>query len=254
MFLQQAFRTSTLAAALLLVSTTSATAQPLPSASEVLAKHVAAIGGKDALRKLTSIKQTATMELPSMGMSAEMEMVMVAPNKLSTKVVLPGLGEMLTGTDGAVAWSVNPMQGPRLLEGKELEQIKEQADFLGNMLYEPDRFSTMANEGVVDWNGEKAYKIKLVRKNNGNERWEYFSLANGLQIGSESSVTTEMGVVESSSIISDYKSFGSIKVPTRAESTTGPQKIVMTTKTVELNTVDAKAVTAPDAVQPLIKK
>src|SRR3712207_8571336 len=36
-------------------------------------------------------------------------------------------GQMSSGYDGTVGWSVNPMQGPRLLEGKELEQLREDA-------------------------------------------------------------------------------------------------------------------------------
>ncbi|MCA2987011.1 MAG: hypothetical protein INH02_06280 [Gemmatimonas sp.] len=252
MFLQSAVRTITTAA--LLFAAPAVQAQPLPPAADVLAKHVAAIGGRDAIMKITSMKQVGAMEITAAGMTADLEMYVMAPNKQSMKMSLAGLGEILSGTDGTVAWSVNPMQGARLLEGKELTQAKEQADFVASMLYSPDRFSAMTNEGVVDFAGEKAYKIKLVRKDTGNESWNYFSLASGLQIGAEATLDSEMGKMSTSSIIADYKQFGPLKVATRTEMTTGPQKMILTVKSAEFNTVTNEAVAVPAAVQPLIKK
>jgi hypothetical protein len=122
------------------------------------------------------------------------------------------------------------------------------------MLYAPDRFSSMTNEGVVDFAGEKAYKIKMVRKDTGNESWNYFSLASGLQIGAEATLDSEMGKMSTSSVIADYKTFGPIKIATRTEMTTGPQKMILTVKSAEFNTVTNDAVAVPAAVQPLIKK
>lgn len=247
-------RSAALFAVTLLASASTLSAQALPSAADVIAKHVAAIGGKDALRKVTSIRQVAQMELPSMGMTADAEVVMGAPNRMSTKMTFPGIGDVVAGTDGQVAWSVNPMQGPRVLADKELAQTLEQADFYGNLLYESDRFASMTNEGIVDFAGEKAYKIKLVRKTSNNESWQYFSVASGLQIGSESSSVTEMGTIQSSTVIKDYKEFGGVKFPTRTEMSMGPQSMIMTVKEVQVNGANADAFAIPATVQPLIKK
>jgi hypothetical protein len=54
--------------------------------------------------------------------------------------------------------------------------------------------------------------------------------------------------------VGGYQQFGPLKLPTRSEMMAGPQKMVMTTKTVEFNTAGPDAVTAPATVQPLIKK
>lgn len=254
MFVQSVVRSAMAVTAALVFAAPSVQAQPLPSAADVIAKHVAAIGGKDAILKITSMKQTGAMEITAAGMTAELELVSVAPNKQAMKMNLAGLGEILTGTDGNVAWSVNPMQGARLLEGKELAQIKEQADFAGSMLFAPDRYASMTNEGIVDYAGEKAYKIKLVRKDTNNETWNYFSVANGLLVGSEATIVSEMGTMSTSSVVSDYKQFGPLKVATRTEMTTGPQKMILTVSNTEFNTVGAEAVAVLAAVQPLIKK
>lgn len=253
MLLLKSVRSALLLAALT-VPTSTLAAQALPSAEAVIAKHVAAVGGKEALKKLTSVRQVASMELPSMGMTAEAEVTMGAPNRMTSKMTFPGIGEIVAGTDGQVAWSLNPMQGPRLLADKELAQTLDQADFYGNLLYETDRFASMTNEGIVDFAGEKAYKLKLVRKTSGLESWQYFSVASGLQIGTESSMVTEMGTIQSSTKISGYKDFGGLMFPTRTEMSAGPQTMIMTIKEVQLNSAGTDSFAIPATIQPLIKK
>ena len=54
MFLQSAVRTVTTAA--LFFAAPAIQAQPLPSAADVIAKHVAAIGGRDAIMQITPMK------------------------------------------------------------------------------------------------------------------------------------------------------------------------------------------------------
>ncbi|MCC6245576.1 MAG: hypothetical protein IT353_22285, partial [Gemmatimonadaceae bacterium] len=125
------------------LSSVSATAQARPAASALVAKYVAAIGGEAEVKKITSIKQIGTMDVPAAGLSAPMEVNMAAPNKMSSKTTIPGMGEILSGYNGTLAWDVNPMSGTRLLSGKELTVAAENADFYGSLLYVADRFSSM---------------------------------------------------------------------------------------------------------------
>ncbi|WP_439642006.1 hypothetical protein [Gemmatimonas sp.] len=252
MFVPKSVRTALVASAALLLSAQSAVAQAVPSAADVIAKHVAAIGGKDAIRKMTSYKHVATMELPSAGLTAEVEVQGLAPNKMTTKATLPGIGDVISGTDGQNAWSTNPMQGPRVLDGKEKEQAIEQADFYAGMLFPAESFSSITNEGPADFGGEKTWKLKFVRKGSGTITTRYFSVASGLEIGTESTATTEMGTTESTILLSDYKEFGGVKFPTKTQTTMGPQTMIMTIKSVEPNA--AVTVTVPAAIAPLIKK
>ena len=243
-------------AAVAVVSLASATstlaAQALPAASEIVAKHVAAVGGKDAIMKITSMSQKGTMEIPTMGLSATTE-TSVAQNKMVSRSSLPGIGEIAQGFDGTVAWSMNPMQGPRLIADKELEQIKEQADFQTGLLYTPDRFASMETVGLVDFNNEKAYKVKMVRKGSNRESFEYFSAASGLQIGSESTQESEMGKMPVTITVSEYKQFGPIKAPSKTEMTLGANKLVTTVQDMTFNSVPATAFELPPQVKALVK-
>ena len=250
----QALRAFAVASAAMLLLTAPLSAQAAPSAADVLAKYVTAIGGKDAIMKITSLKQTSTMQVPAVGLTADVESYQAAPNKMAMKSTIPGVGEMLQGTNGEIAWDANPMQGPRLLSDKELAQTLEGADFYGNMLYPVDRFSKMANLGEVDFNGEKSYKLTLVRKDSGRETTQYFSVATGLIVGAETVQESQMGALQVSSTLSDYKDFGGVKFPTKTEVTMGANKLIMTITNVVINGVPATAFDIPEAVKPLIKK
>jgi len=245
-------RIASIASVAFLSSASALAAQTLPSASELIAKHVAAIGGRDAITKLTSMQQKGTMEIPTMGLSAQTEMY-IAPNRMAVKQSIPGLGDIQTGFDGTTGWSTNPMQGPRLMAGAELDQTKEQAEFQTNMLYPAERFSTMETIALTDFNGEKAYKVRLVRKPSGRESFEYFSVATGLQIGGESTQESEMGKVQLTTTQGGYKQFGPLKVATRAEVQAGPNRIVMTVNDVVFNSVPATAFELPPQVKALVK-
>ena len=249
-----ALRSLAVAVTTMLVSSAPLMAQSAPSASDVIAKYVAAIGGKDAVMKITSLKQTSTMQLPAMGITAEVEAYQAAPNKMASKSSIPGIGEMLQGTNGEIAWDANPMQGPRLLTDKELAQTLEGADFYGNLLYPAERFTKMANLGLADFNGESCYKIQLVRKDSGRESRRYCSVASGMMVGAETTQESQMGSMTNSSTMSDYKSFGGVKFPMKSEVNMGPNKMVMTITNVVINGAPATAFDVPDAVKPLIKK
>ncbi len=229
-------------------------AQARPAAAAIVAKYVTAIGGESEIRKITSLKQNATMEVPSIGLSASMEVFSAAPNKMASKTSIPGMGEMLTGYDGTVAWDVNPMAGPRLLADKELTSMAENADFYANLLYTADRFASMETVGDTTINGEKAYAVKMVRKGSMKESMSYFSATSGLLMGGSSSQESQMGVLQISQTVKDYKKFGSLLMPTRIEQSMGPQSMVMTIQDVTINGAPETAFAIPEQVKPLIKK
>jgi hypothetical protein len=107
------------------LSPLSSNAQARPAASEIIAKYVTAIGGESEIRKITSMKQVGTLNVPAIGLSATMEAYMAAPNKMATKTSIPGMGEMLQGTNGTVAWDVNPMAGRACSPTRNSRRVRE---------------------------------------------------------------------------------------------------------------------------------
>lgn len=228
-------------------------AQALPAAADLVAKYVTAIGGKDEIMKITSMKQTATMEVPSIGLTAKMEVFAAAPNKLASKTDIPGMGEMVNGYNGSVGWDLNPMQGPRLLADKELTNMAENADFYANMLYTADKYASMETVGDTTIGGEKAYKVKMVRKVSKSESVSYFSATSGLLLGGTSTQESQMGTMQITQSVSQYKKFGGVMIPTKIEQSMGAQKMVVTIMEVAINGAPESAFAIPEKVKPLIK-
>ena len=90
-----------LAVALLLAPAT-ASAQ-LPAAADLMAAYNKAIGGEAAFAKHQAMHMTGNFAIPSMGMSAGMEVYSARPNKMFTISSIPGMGEMRQGFDGEIA-------------------------------------------------------------------------------------------------------------------------------------------------------
>lgn len=241
------------AATMTLGAASVAQAQTLPAASDIVAKHVAAIGGRDAILKIKSISQKQTTEVPSAGLSAETESMAAAPNMMVQKTSIPGVGDMISGFDGTVGWDINPMQGPRLMSGKELQQQKENSDFHDSRLFPADKYSKMETLAQVDFNGGPTYKVRMIRTS-GDTVTHYFSTTSGLLVGTEASQETAMGTNMVQAKFSEYEAVDGVKFAKRTEMQMGPMVLITTVKSTTLNTVPASAFEIPAAVKPLIGK
>ena len=239
-------------AALVLLAPYSLSAQAIPKADEIFARHVAAIGGKEAVMKISSIKTVGTLQMPSMGITAAIEAYSAAPNRMSMKMTIPGIGDISNGYDGTTAWEVNPMQGPRIKNEKEKTTAQEEADFYGAMLFPKERFISAETVGAADFGGEKTWQVKTVLKS-GRVVMEYFAVETGLRVGSQTTTESQQGTLNVITVESAYKQFGPLKMATRSEMTTGPQKMVITLSDVVLGSVPENAFTLPEQIKALVK-
>ena len=225
-------------------------AQALPDAKSLMAKHNAAIGGRAALDKYSTVHLTAIATIAAMGMDASMELYRSKPNKLVQKVVLGPVGEILTGFDGTVGWSTNPMQGAQLLTGEALASLKNQADFFAN-LQDPTVYTTAQTVDLTDFEGKKCYKVKVARE--GRDGFEYFDLTTGLLAGFTGTLSTPQGPIESTTVFVEYGEWGGLKLPKKIEQRGGPAGTVITFSAVEFDKVDSAIFDLPAAVKALIK-
>lgn len=218
----------------------------LPAAREVIAKYVTALGGEAAIRKHTSTYTKASLQAGPMG-SVDMEMFAAAPNKSVVKITLPGMGELNQGFDGTVGWQVGP-QGAKLLDGKELEQRKAQADYYAR-LFKPADYSSMETVAVADFEGTKAYKVRMIRTV-GDTVFAYFDPTSALMIGTTTNAVTDAGVVPVTVVYANYKEFGGVKSPTTITQRIGPQELVTTVTSIEYDRVDPAVFAVPPSVKP----
>lgn len=226
----------------------------LPAAQALIERHVAAVGGREALLRLRSYHQRAALEIASLGLKGEGDIHAAMPNLSRTRMALPGIGEILAGTSGEVAWTINPIQGPRVLSESEMAQSREQSDFQGNLLFPSDRYASMETISRTTFNGEPAYTVRLIRKDGARESLRHFSVESGLLIGSESTSTSEMGSFRTTLAFSDYRRFGEILYPTRSESNAGTSRLIITIQSMTFDAVDPAVFALPDAVKALLHK
>ena len=118
--------------ALTALAAAAAGAQPnvsatLPPGATLVAKYAAVIGGP-AMMKAAQITTRGGMAMSAAGINATFEMVQLQPNRMQMVTTIPGVGAIQVGDHGTTAWSVDPMQGPRLLAGKACNEIREEAD------------------------------------------------------------------------------------------------------------------------------
>jgi hypothetical protein len=159
------------------------------------------------------------------------------------------MGSMRQGYDGQVAWSVNPMQGPKILEGKELADMLRQWDFDANMRFS-HMFRTMETVGRAQMNGESCVNVRMVAES-GDEVLNCFAEDDGLLVAAVVKSSTEAGQMESTITFHDYREFGGLKMPTRTSMSMMGQQMEMIVKSMSTDPIDASVFALPAEIKAL---
>jgi Domain of unknown function (DUF4412) len=236
-------------AALALAFAAPLAAQELPTAKTVLDRYVEAVGGRGLIGRFQTRHSVMEMSMPAMGMTMSMETFNARPNRMLVKMEMPGLGAMTSGYDGQVAWSNNPMQGPRIIEGEELKQTLQSADFDASLDYARS-YSTMETVGRGEVGGRPCWRVKMVHTS-GVEVINCFDVENGLLVGATATQVSNMGAVQAEMTFSDYKDFDGFKMPTRMTTRAMGQEMVMTIKSVSHEPLDPSVFALPAEIRAL---
>ncbi len=243
------------AASLTIVAVAPAAAQSpaaLPPAKELIAKFVAATNGPAVMAKHQSVRTKGRFELPAAGVSGDLEISQARPNKSMMRINVSSIGQIEQGFDGTTAWSINPMQGPRLMTGRELDAVREESSFGTSSRQGPNVASAETVE-KTEMNGEPCYKVKMVWKS-GRETFDCYSVASGLLIASMGKQESPMGTIEVTNLISDYKDFGGQKIATRLTQQVMGNEQVLIINTVDYDAADPAAFEMPAAIKALVDK
>jgi hypothetical protein len=230
---------------------TGTAAVALPSAREVIDRHIKAIGGRETVRAHSSSHATGSVSVPSAGLTGTLEVFAARPNKSLMRITLPGLGEVQEGFDGTIGWSISALTGPTLLEGKQLEQRKFDSDFDAE-LADTGRYQAMTVVGAVDFDGRQCYKLRLVRSG-GGEDFQFYDVATGLKAGSTATRESPMGAVTGTTIESDYRRFGKLLQPTKLTQTIMGLQQVITLNSIEYDKVSPDVFELPAPIKALMK-
>lgn len=227
-------------------------AAPLPAAEEILKRYRNAIGGEAAIKKHTSRVIAGSFEILAQNMKGDLKITAAAPDRLRLTISLPGVGDLERGYDGHVGWSLDPAVGPRLLEGKELDELKHSADFYDD-LHDPKSYASVTVIGQNVFEGADCYEVKLVRTT-GFEYTEFFNVKTGLLAGMKMNATSQMGTIPVVQVVSDYKTFGGVLTPTVTRQRMMGLESEMTIASITFDPVDPKVFDLPPAIAALVKQ
>jgi hypothetical protein len=223
----------------------------LPSAKSILDRHVEAIGGRAALKAVSSIHVKGSLSVPSNGMTGTIEVFAARPNKEVAKMNIGGIGESVEGFDGTVAWSTSPMTGPMLATGEELEQKKTDAEF-DEDLDVASRYVSLETVEKTEFEGRPVYKVAMTRKDGGVDIG-YFDVETGLKAGATVDRKNPMGTITMTTAISGYKKFGDVLQPTVSKMTVSGVQLIATFTSIEYNSVDPSVFELPAEIKALVK-
>ena len=242
-------RTLALAALVLAGSARGAAAQDLPPAKQIVDRYVEAIG-KGAAAQQNFRHMVAEMTMPTGTMT--MDMKFARPNKFVMNIEMPGLGSMRSGYDGARGWSVNPMTGAQLMDGKELQQLVRQADFDASFNLSA-QFPSMHTVERSTANGQPCYRVRMVSADQ-DTVFTCFDVATGLLSQMRTTQESQMGRMETTINMLDYKDFGGVKMPTRTVTQVMGQELVTTIKSVSTDPIAPAEFEPPAEVKALMQQ
>ncbi|RMG54473.1 MAG: hypothetical protein D6723_04985 [Acidobacteria bacterium] len=203
------------------------------TADEVLEKFVEATGGRQAYEKLTSFVAHGTLEIPAQGIRGTIRIYAKAPNKLLVIQTVEGIGQLQQGYDGRVAWSRDPFQGLREMDGVELANFKREATFNAELkwreLYE--KVELIGTEKVGD---RQAYVIRLTPRL-GRPITQYYDKETFLLLRQDSVYEGPQGTIPGQEYFSDYREVSGVKVPFRVIQKSSLGEAVMSLTDIEPN-------------------
>ncbi len=234
---------------------TSALVAADPTPDEVMANAVKAVGGRDALAKINTLR--VVMGANMQGMELKLESYWTREGAHMARTVLP-MGEMLMASDGKIAWTKNPM-GYALLSDDERKQLKDQSSSFMRVVdpqeHLKDAIKSIENKGKETFGEKECWRLDYV-ENDGKTGTAYYDVASGLPVGFVSVEKQGEMEVRSTGFMSDWKEEQGVKFFRTMTMTSDQQAgmaMTMKVESVEINTLTAETFAVPDEVKKLVE-
>jgi hypothetical protein len=182
-----------------------------PAADQVLEKYVQALGGRDAIMKLTTLTMKGSISNPSTGETGTVEIFMKSPNKrlALTNIYAEGLDER--GYNGTAGWYLDPDEGPKDLSGDDLAAIKSQAEFYRDLKFNAV-YPQLSSAGREMIGGRPANVLASARPDGTTEKF-YFDADSGLLVRDDAPYVTDDGKSVVENVFEDYRDVDGVKRP-----------------------------------------
>ncbi len=188
----------------------SAFANPLPSADEVLDKYVQALGGAEAIRKISTRVEKGT--IAAGGHNFPVEVVVKAPDKRASIMHTPN-GNSVTAFDGRRGWTGVPGRPVREMSGSDIDAARLDAN-----LYLPlemkQMFSEMRVQQTEKIGDSEAVVVEGLRPGKTPVKF-YFDRQSGLLVRLVRYLESPLGRMPTQIDYADYRDAGGARTPFR---------------------------------------
>lgn len=227
-----------------------AQAAALPDARAILARY-ATVTGAAKMATVPGIHIKGAVEFPGMGLSGTFEGFRDAAGRNVQFLNFPSVGDFRQGGDTTFAWAIDPMQGPRLVEGKVFTYQREDED--PRAMRRDPSFVVNAQtleRAVAD--SEPCVKVKLTWKS-GRETTECYSERTGLLLMVDAIEPTQMGDIPTTKFYREYKTMNGFMFATFVETRAMGQIQRQRTTDVTFEAIDPAKFAVPPEIEALRK-
>ena len=205
------------------------------SAYSLIEDYLKAIGGKEEVKKLNSVKMTVAMDM--MGTQLTGVNIKMAPNKEYMELKMGEMTVLQKSFDGTKGYQ-GQMGQKKDFDEKEIKEAMDNKGIIPQLYYIGADYKT-SYLGTGKVGDEDAYKLK-VTKPSGKVDIEYYSMKNGLLLRKETTAPSPTGEEMSVSVdFSNYKKVGNILFPFTITQTAGEREMVMNVTDVKVNEATA---------------
>ena len=204
---------------------------PLPTVDEVLNRYMKALGGEQALDKVSSRSRKGSVAIH--GLQGSFELYEAAPNKSLLIASMPApLGGIQQGFEGTTGWVKN-QSGLFDMSGDGLAQAKHESAFYNDVKLK-EQFKVMTVAGRQRLDGREFTIVEGTGADGKKERF-YFDDQTGMLARRYWETPTYFGAIANVNDYDDYRKVGSVRVPIIVRKVRSGNVFLMTVSDYKLN-------------------
>jgi zinc protease len=201
------------------VKVTETATAPTAAPAEIIKNYIKAIGGEEAIKKITSLQQNGEMEMQ--GQKLAVTIKNMAPNLSSMEISMGGQIAMKQVYNGKTGYAMQMGQKAELT-GDDLTEKKEDKGY-GNQLYYATDGTKIESAGTAKVGTADAFKLNITSPS-GIKKTEYYDTKSGLLLKDERTITKGGAEISQSMEYSNYQKVGDVLFPfTLTQSVASPQ-------------------------------
>ncbi len=201
------------------VKATETAAVPTAAPAEIIKNYIKAIGGEEAIKKITSLQQNGEMEMQ--GQKLTVTIKNMAPNLSSMEISMGGQTAMKQVYNGKTGYAMQMGQKADLT-GDDLAEKRDDRGYGGQLYYATDG-TKIESAGTAKVGTADAFKLNITSPS-GKKKTEYYDTKSGLLLKDESTTTKGGAEISQATEYSNYKKVGDVLFPfTLTQSVATPQ-------------------------------